>query len=161
MTVSTTSEQTLTFDMLLEESMSSPELISQTAIKYNEEPTPDSTFSYAFALCYSSEQNERVYGMQLFDQLIASKYPYLVDCFYAKAVAEYLNGDYAGSRKTVEAILRSNPDNEKAKELHQATISVLEDKERRENIMIGTGALAVGVGVVVGIAGLLLGKPKR
>ena len=119
MTVSTTDEQTPTFEVLLEESMSSPDLISQTAIKYNEEQTPDSTFSYAFALCYSREMNERIFGMQLFDQLIASKYPYLVDCFYGKAVAEYLNGDYAGSRKTVEAILRSNPDNEKAKEVRR------------------------------------------
>lgn len=154
------SDPVAAFDLKISNQISPPDLLKQTAITYNTTPTPQSTFSYAYALSHSAKQSERVYGLQLFDQLIASNYDHSVDCFYGSAVAQYLNGDFTGSRKSVEAILRANPENERALELHAATIQIIERKERQENIAVGTGVLAVGVGLVVGIAGILIGKKR-
>ena len=35
-----------------------------------------------------------------------------------------------------------------------------EEKERMENVAIGTGVVAVGVGVVVGLVGIFMGKKR-
>ena len=55
------------------------------------------------------------------------------------------------------AILRSNPGNEKAKALHLSTVSIMDEEEHRQNMMIGGGVIAVGALAL----GMLFGGKKR
>ncbi|GMI47434.1 hypothetical protein TrCOL_g7556 [Triparma columacea] len=160
MTASTPADARTLFEETLEMEMSPPSLISDAALAYNNEPKPDTTFTYAFALSRSRRDSERAYAVVLFDQLISDKYPHPVDCYYGKSVAFYLNKDYESARAGVEDILRSNPGHQKARALHLATIAVMEEREKKMNLAVGSGVLAVGIGAVVGLAGIILSKKK-
>ena len=106
MTNATPEDARKLFETTLEMEMSPPSLISDAALSYNENQTPDTTFTYAFALSRSQRDSERAYSIVLFDQLITDKYPHPIDCFYGKSVAFYLNKDYESARAGVEDILR-------------------------------------------------------
>lgn len=62
---------------------------------------------------------------------------------------------YAQAR--AEAILRTQPENRSAAEIHLASIAAAEqlEQEQVKKIALGTGA-AVAIGVVAGVASLLL-----
>jgi len=160
MTASTPQDARKLFEETLEMEMSPPSLISDAALAYNTTPTPDSTFTYAFALSRSERDSERAYSIVLFDQLIADKYPHPIDCFYGKSVAFYLNKDYASARAGVESILRTNPGHQKARALHLASIAVMDEREKNMNLAVGSGVLAIGVGAAIGLAGIFLGKKR-
>mmetsp|Transcript_5349 Transcript_5349/g.9731 ORF Transcript_5349/g.9731 Transcript_5349/m.9731 type:complete len:155 (-) Transcript_5349:99-563(-) len=144
----------------LHSQLSSPSLLHSTALTYNTSPTPSTKFPYAYSLCHSPSPSERAFGIQLMDSLTDSGYEHSEDCMYGKCVAQYLNGDFAGARRTVEGILRYNQENGRAKEVWEVLRIKGEEKERMENVAIGTGVVAVGVGVVVGLVGIFMGKKR-
>jgi len=131
------------------------------ALAYNASPTPDSSFQYAFALCRSHSASERAYGVGMMDTLVASDFPHAADCVVSQAVASYLSEHYKEARAYAEAVLRTNPGSEKAREIHLAAIAQVEEKEKAMNMAVGGGVLAVGVTVLSVGLGLLLGGKKR
>lgn len=74
------------------------------------------------------------------------------------AQAHYLLKQYKEARSVAEAILRNNPENAMAGELHVASMIAIEEEEERKvkNVAVG-GTLAVAA---IGLA-LLLGGKKR
>ena len=136
-------------------------LIHSSALAYNDNATPDNTFTYAYALSRSSVESDRRHGISLFSQLIASNYPAALDCLYSQALAHYQNNDYSAARACAEAILRSSPDHAAARQVHLAAVAVVDKQERDVNIAVGTSAVVMGIGLVVGIATILLTKKKK
>jgi len=119
----------------LHSQLSSPSLLHSTALTYNTSPTPSTKFPYAYSLCHSPSPSERAFGIQLMDSLTDSGYEHSEDCMYGKCVAQYLNGDFAGARRTVEGILRYNQENGRAKEVWE----VREKTHARDGAFIGKG----------------------
>ncbi len=146
--------------MKLKLEVSPKDLINTTAIAYNSDQTPDSTFSYAYALTRSATEADRRFGISLFSQLISTNYPHALECLYSQSIAHFQNGDYALARSCSEAILRSSPDHSAARVVHIAAVHVIEKNERDMNIAVGTSAVVMGLGLVVGLAVSLLGKKK-
>ena len=53
---------------------------------------------------------------------------------YGKCVAQYLNNDFGSARRTVEGILRYNPENGRAKEIWEVRMTLL-GREGSEDVM--------------------------
>lgn len=144
-------------DQKLELSAPSRKVLEDLAVLCAKDPSPDNTFQYAFALSRSSERAELRYAVTILDGLVKEGYQHQIDCMIGAATALYLLGDYELSRARAEAILRTQPENRSAAELHLASIASQEklEQEQVKKIALGTGA-AVAVGVVAGVASLLL-----
>jgi hypothetical protein len=147
-------------EMKLSLEVSPRTLIHSTALAYNENPTPDNTFSYAYALSRSSVEADRRFGISLFSQLIGTQYSHALECLYSQSLAHYQNGDFAAARACAESILRSSPDHVAARQVHLASVDVIDKNERDMNIAVGTSAVVMGISLVVGIASMLLSKKK-
>jgi fission 1 protein len=135
-----------------------PSLLESLASQCATSSSPDATFQYAFALSKSSSRAELSYSITLLDSLLKSGYPHQIDCMIGSAQAHYLLKRYADSRSVAEAILRNNPQNALAGELHVASMVALEEEEERKvrNVAIG-GTAAVAA---LGLAMLLGGRKK-
>ena len=71
--------------------------------------------------------------------------------------AHYLLKQYSEARSVAEAILRNNPQNALAGELHVAAMVAMEEEERKvRNVAIGGTAAVAAVGLA-----LLLGGGKK
>eukprot|EP00814_Leptocylindrus_danicus_P017674 CAMPEP_0116027304 /NCGR_PEP_ID=MMETSP0321-20121206/14545_1 /TAXON_ID=163516 /ORGANISM="Leptocylindrus danicus var. danicus, Strain B650" /LENGTH=169 /DNA_ID=CAMNT_0003500625 /DNA_START=114 /DNA_END=623 /DNA_ORIENTATION=+ len=153
----------LTLDNKLSESVPSRTTLEALAVECASEPSPDNTFQYAFCLTKSAKADERRYAISILDNLVKEGYEHQVDCIYGAAIALYLNGTYAAAREKCEAILRAEPDQAPAVELHLACLDAIEEENAKnvEKVVIGGSAAIAGVGLALGIAGLLLGGSKR
>ena len=145
-------------DEKLSLSTPSSSLLESLASACATESSPDATFQYAFALSKSSSPSELSYAITLLDSLLKSGYPHQIDCMIGSSQAHYLLKQYAESRSVAEAILRNNPQNALAGELHVASMVALEEEEERKvrNVAIG-GTAAVAA---LGLAMLLGGRKK-
>ncbi|KAL7485498.1 hypothetical protein ACHAW6_011121, partial [Cyclotella cf. meneghiniana] len=139
-------------------SIPSPSLLESLASDCASSSSPDATFQYAFALSKSSSPPELSYAITLLNSLLKSGYPHQIDCMIGSAQAHYLLKQYKEARSVAEAILRNNPKNALAGELHVASMIAIEEEEERKvkNVAVG-GTLAVAA---IGLA-LLLGGKKR
>jgi len=124
------------------------------------DPSPDNTFQYAFCLSKSTERSELRYAVTILDGLVKEGYEHQLDCAYGSAVALYLLREYDRCRSRCEAILRTNPDNRVASELHLACMAAAEeaDAQKFKDVALGSTAVAVGVGLIAGVASLMLAK---
>jgi len=120
----------------------------------------DATFAYAFALTRSTVKEERGYALKMLEGLLDGGYDHQTDCVYGMAVAYYLNGRFADARAKCEAILRSEPDNSNAEELHLACVHSQDEKKRKEDIAVGGGVALAGIGLAVGLLGMVLGGKR-
>ncbi|EEC44248.1 predicted protein [Phaeodactylum tricornutum CCAP 1055/1] len=138
----------------------SRELLEELALACAKEDSPLATFQYAFALSKSSQASELRYAVSILDGLVKDGYEHQVDCMYGSATALYLLGDHKEARARCEAILRTQPSARFAKELHLASIEAEEDKKREQlkTAALGSVGAAAAIGVVAGIASLLLKK---
>eukprot|EP00587_Corethron_hystrix_P013993 CAMPEP_0113316116 /NCGR_PEP_ID=MMETSP0010_2-20120614/11508_1 /TAXON_ID=216773 ORGANISM="Corethron hystrix, Strain 308" /NCGR_SAMPLE_ID=MMETSP0010_2 /ASSEMBLY_ACC=CAM_ASM_000155 /LENGTH=145 /DNA_ID=CAMNT_0000172743 /DNA_START=196 /DNA_END=633 /DNA_ORIENTATION=+ /assembly_acc=CAM_ASM_000155 len=127
-------------------------------LEANAASNPDATFAYAFALTRSDDRKERDYALSMLENLLDSEYKHQTDCVYGMATALYLNGKYAHARTKCEAILRSEPDNSNAEELHLACVHAQDERKRKEDIAIGGGVAMAGVGLALGLLGMMVRK---
>ena len=130
-----------------------------TSSSQNSSSAQDATFQYAFALSKSaSSPSELSYAITLLDSLLKSGYPHQIDCMIGSAQAHYLLRQYKESRSTAEAILRNNPQNALAGELHVASMLALEEEEKKKvrDVAIGGTAAVAALGLA-----LLLGGRKK
>ena len=134
-----------------------PSLLESLASECTNSSSPDATFQYAFALSKSSSPSELSYSITLLDSLLKSGYPHQIDCMIGSCQAHYLLKHYAEARSVAEAILRNNPQNALAGELHVASMVAMEEDEERKvrNVAIGgTAAVAaLGLALLLGGAG--------
>jgi fission 1 protein len=130
-----------------------PSLLESLALECSS--SPDATFQYAFALSKSSSPSELSYSITLLDSLLKSGYPHQIDCMIGSCQAHYLLKQYAEARSVAEAILRNNPQNALAGELHVASMVAMEEEEERKvrNVAIGGTAAVAALGLA-----LLLGS---
>ena len=135
------------------------DLLESLASKCKQDPSPDASFQYAFALSKSQNVLELHYAITMLDSLIKNGYEHQIDCMIGSATASYLLGEYDKCRFTCEAILRNRPENTIAAELHTASIHAKdeEDEKKLKKMAVGsTVAIAA-----VGLAALLLGGKKK
>jgi len=88
--------------------------------------------------------------------MILTGYFSLSFLYTQKAVALYLLGEYKDARNRCEAILRSEPDSSGTVELHLACMNAMEEEERLKRLAAGGTVAVAAVGLVLGIAGMLL-----
>ncbi|CAB9525262.1 expressed unknown protein [Seminavis robusta] len=145
-------------DEVLQLSLPSREVLEELAVACAKDPSPDNTFQYAFALSKSSEKAELRYAVTILDGLVTEGYGYQADCLYAAATALYLLGDYEEARTRCENILRSQPDLAIGLELHAASVASMEqrDAEKLKQAAIGGGAALAALGVVAGVASVVM-----
>eukprot|EP00591_Stephanopyxis_turris_P000554 CAMPEP_0195507618 /NCGR_PEP_ID=MMETSP0794_2-20130614/1037_1 /TAXON_ID=515487 /ORGANISM="Stephanopyxis turris, Strain CCMP 815" /LENGTH=161 /DNA_ID=CAMNT_0040634361 /DNA_START=88 /DNA_END=573 /DNA_ORIENTATION=+ len=139
-------------------SLSAPtrEILESLAVECAANPSPDNTFQYAFCLSKSTEKSELQYAITILDSLVKEGYDHQIDCMFGSATALYLLGEYNEARKRCEAILRSEPDSSGTVELHLACIDAVEEEERLKKIAVGGTTAVAAVGLVLGIAGMVL-----
>jgi len=147
-------------DEKLAVSAPSRETLENLAVQCASNPSPDNTFQYAFCLAKSSERSELSYALKILDNLVSSGYEHELDCMYASATACYLLTDFMEARSRCEAMLRAHADHPGALELHLASIDAGEEQENRrvKKIALGGTTAIAAIGLVAGIAGMLLSK---
>lgn len=150
-------------DEKLSLSQPSRDLLENLAVSCASKPSSDNTFQYAFALAKSTDAKELKYAVDILDGLVKEGYEHQVDCMYGAATALYLLQDYEEARKRCEAILRSEPDSRNIRELHLAIIEGMEEaKEKKMKKAAVESTIGVAaIGLVLGVAGMLLNKKKR
>jgi fission 1 protein len=140
-------------------------LLEELAVACAQDSSPANTFQYAFALSKSRETSELRYAVSLLDGLVSSGFEHQMDCMYGAATALYLLGDFEEARARCEAILRAQPHSRVAKELHLASVEAQEQYQQQQfqNAAVKSVAAAAAVGILAGVAGLLLsnGGKKR
>jgi len=138
----------------------SRDILEELAVACAKNPSPDNTFQYAFCLSKSSEKSELRYAVTILDGLIKEGYEHQVDCMFGSATAMYLLGDFKEARKRCEAILRSNPENRAAAELHLASIAAqdMKDEDNMMKIAVGGSTAVAAIGLIAGVAGMVLSK---
>lgn len=156
----TKSEAHTNLNIRLENDVSSPNIIAALAIEYNDNNTPDTTFQYALALCKSDVASERRYGIGLNEQLIKFNYAHPNDCLYSSSIGYYLLEDFQNARRCAEAVIASQPDDANAREVFLAASQALDIEEQRKNVAVGSGVAALGLGIAIGVAGILIGKKR-
>jgi mitochondrial fission 1 protein len=144
-------------DEMLQLACPSREVLEELAVACAKDSSPDNTFQYAFALSKSTEKSELRYSVTILDGLVAEGYGFEIDCMYAAATALYLLGDYEESRARCESILRSQPEQPVAIELHRASIESIEqrDAEKLKQAAIGGTAAVAVLGVLAGVASVI------
>ena len=159
----TTKQQQREIKSRLDEKLSlsapTPALLESLASECATSSSQDATFQYAFALSKSaSSPPELSYAITLLDSLLKSGYPHQIDCMIGSAQAHYLLRQYKEARSTAEAILRNNPQNALAGELHVASMLALEEEEKKKvrDVAIGGTAAVAALGLA-----LLLGGRKK
>ena len=147
-------------DQKLALSRPSRELLEELALAAAKTQTPESTFQYAFALSKSSEKSELRYAVTILDGLVKEGYQHQVDCMYGAATALYLLREYDEARSRCEAILRAQPQSRTAKELHLCCIEAHEQEEKKKmkQAAITSAAVAGAIGVVAGVASMMMKK---
>ena len=74
------------------------ELLEELAVKTAENPTPDATFQYAFALSKSRQESELRYAVTILDSLVKEGYEHELDCMIGAATALYILSDFEEAR---------------------------------------------------------------
>ena len=149
-------------DEMLAMSMPDPALIRNLALETSTDPDSiDKRFQYAYLLCRSETQADRTFGAGMMEELVKQGYPHDLDCEYSRAISFYISQLYPEARKIAELVLRTKPDDERWRQLHLACVCVADEREKVTNAVIGGGAIAVGVGLLVGLGGVLFGGGKR
>mgnify|MGYP000447895025 CR=1 FL=1 len=69
----------------------------------------------------------------------------------------YLCNDFPSAKRCADQILQNQSHNA-ASEIWLASSYAMEEEERVKNQAIGTGVAAVGIGLAIGIAGLMIKK---
>ena len=145
-------------DEMLAGSVPGQALLEQLSKQCTENPSQDSSFQYAFALCKSREEKELAYAITIMDSLVANGYEHQADCMYGTAVAYYLLGEYVKCRSIAEMILRSRGGrHDLASQLHTASIVSKEQQDKKQAAVALGGTVAVAA---IGVACLLGGRKR-
>eukprot|EP00542_Grammatophora_oceanica_P014478 CAMPEP_0194047750 /NCGR_PEP_ID=MMETSP0009_2-20130614/25397_1 /TAXON_ID=210454 /ORGANISM="Grammatophora oceanica, Strain CCMP 410" /LENGTH=162 /DNA_ID=CAMNT_0038693447 /DNA_START=23 /DNA_END=511 /DNA_ORIENTATION=+ len=150
----------LDVDHKLAQSIPPRELLEELAVTCANDPSPDNTFQYAFALSKSSEKTELRYSVTILDGLVKEGYSHQLDCMFGAATALYLLEDFEAARERCESILRTKPENRAAAEMHLACMGSQEakvDKQVKRAATVGSIAMAA-VGVAAVVASVALKK---
>jgi len=85
-------------DEKLSLSIPSRNLLESLAVKCAEDPSPNNTFQYAFALSKSRQESELRYAVTILDNLVKEGYDHQLDCMVGAATALYLLMDFDEGR---------------------------------------------------------------
>ncbi|KAK8799894.1 hypothetical protein WA538_002806 [Blastocystis sp. DL] len=114
----------------------------------NDIPTPKAAFNYACALVRSKDKFELEKSIEIFEALIDDGFQ-THKCIYNIAYAYYKLGKLRQSRLFCERLLKLDPLNQQAQDLHQQLDSIVQQKG-----LIGLGITTV----IAGAAAVLLFK---
>lgn len=120
-------------------------------------------FDLACALSKSKTKNDLYTAINHFKYLIDQRNQYFRDSMYHLALTYYTLNEYDKTLNYCEEIYRQEPDNEKIKQLHLATVYQYKQKIRDDGERETALAIAAGVGVAVLAVGvsLLFGSRKK
>lgn len=120
-------------------------------------------FDLACALSKSKNKNDLYAAINHFKYLIDQHNQYFRDSMYHLALTYYILNEYDKTLNYCEEIYRQEPDNEKIKQLHLASVYQYKQKKRDDSERETTFAIAAGVGVAVLAVGVsfLFGSRKK